>query len=148
MQRIQMAKKTAAPRRQKTPAEVTFSLRVTPEQRDILTTAAKELGWSPTQLIKKSALEKSVHILNTRKPRSFDFLNAADEVVSQLLHSTYDYELTGGGKPVKYGTVGDTYDHGQLMEMFYAGEVEIIGPSRGFSQIHLDGPQMHEPCEW
>jgi uncharacterized protein (DUF1778 family) len=63
---------------------VSFSVRLTARERDLLSRAAKERGWSLTSLLKNAALEKAVHILNTSAPNRIDFRGAAEEIARQL----------------------------------------------------------------
>ena len=71
--------------------ELTLSIRLTTDERDLIADAARELGWSPTKLIRTSALERAVHVLNSRRTTSFDFENCADTVATQLFHKRIRY---------------------------------------------------------
>src|SRR5689334_1306311 len=59
---------------------VTLSVRLTEEQRERLATAANFRGWTPTTLLRISAMEKAAHILNTTIPTNIDLRRIADAV--------------------------------------------------------------------
>ena len=63
---------------------ISFSVRLTEKQRDLLSRAAEKRGWSLSSLLKNAALEKAVHILNTSAPNRIDFRQTADEIARQL----------------------------------------------------------------
>jgi hypothetical protein len=63
---------------------ISFSVRLTEKQRDLLTRAAERRGWSLTSLLKNAALEKAVHILNTSVPNKVDFRGTAEEIARQV----------------------------------------------------------------
>jgi uncharacterized protein (DUF1778 family) len=78
-----MAKKRAQSTKPKPKTEVTLSIRLTKEQRDLVAKAAEVLGWSPTRLIRTATLERAVHVLNIRlASETFDAL--AQRVATQL----------------------------------------------------------------
>ena len=63
---------------------VSFSLRLTEKQRDLLARAAEKRGWSLSSLLKNAGLEKAVHILNTSAPNKIDFRGTAEEIARQV----------------------------------------------------------------
>jgi len=63
---------------------ISFSVRLTKKERDLLSRAAKKRGRSLTSLLKNAALEKAVHILNTSAPNRVDFRGTAEEIARQL----------------------------------------------------------------
>jgi uncharacterized protein (DUF1778 family) len=63
---------------------ISFSVRLTEKQRDLLSRAAEKRGWSLSSLLKNAALEKAVHILNTSAPNRIDFRHTAEEIARQL----------------------------------------------------------------
>jgi uncharacterized protein (DUF1778 family) len=63
---------------------ISFSVRLTDKQRDVLARAAEKRGWSLTSLLKNAALEKAVHILNTSAPNKIDFRGTAQEIARQV----------------------------------------------------------------
>jgi uncharacterized protein (DUF1778 family) len=73
---------------------VTFSVRLTEEQRDLLTRAAELRGWSPTNLLRTAALDKALHIVNTTSPNRFDFRGLAMKTAVQLFGRRKAYVLS------------------------------------------------------
>jgi len=63
---------------------ISFSVRLTKRERDLLSRAAKKRARSLTSLLKNAALEKAVHILNTSAPNRVDFRGTAEEIARQL----------------------------------------------------------------
>ena len=63
---------------------ISFSVRLTEKERGLLEDAANKRGWSLTKLLKKAALEKATHILNTSAPNRVDFRGTAEEIARQL----------------------------------------------------------------
>lgn len=64
---------------------ITFSTRLTEDQRDRVVEAAGVRGWSPSNLIRVAALEKAAHILNTSRQTRFDFKGLAHKIATQLM---------------------------------------------------------------
>lgn len=65
---------------------ITFSTRLTEEQRDRVVDAAEIRSWSPSNLIRVAALEKAAHILNTSRQTRFDFRRLASKLAKQLMN--------------------------------------------------------------
>jgi len=63
---------------------VSFSVRLTEKQRDLLSRAAEKRGWTLTNLLKNAALERAIHILNTSAPNRIDFRATAEELARQV----------------------------------------------------------------
>lgn len=79
-----MGQASETPTPPKGQTDVTLSIRLTLAQRALVADAAKELGWSPTKLIRTATLERAVHILNTRRKTSFDFGRCVEVAATQL----------------------------------------------------------------
>jgi len=62
----------------------TFSVRLTEEQRDLVTRAAQLRGWTPTNLIRTATLERAAHLVNTSRITKFDFKGLASDVAQRL----------------------------------------------------------------
>lgn len=86
---------------------ISFSVRLTEKQRDLLTRAAERRGWSLTSLLKNAALEKAVHILNTSAPNKVDFRGTAEEIARQVFTPRSRRTVAGDGSPVP----ADTCEH-------------------------------------
>jgi uncharacterized protein (DUF1778 family) len=82
---------------------ISFSVRLTKKERDLLARAAEKRGWSLTSLLKSAALEKAVHILNTSAPNRIDFRRTAEEIARQVFTrpSGYTYDDTGATVPAQ-----------------------------------------------
>jgi uncharacterized protein (DUF1778 family) len=76
---------------------VTFSVRLTEEQRDRLTKAAELRGWTSTNLLRTAALEKAAHIVNTSTLTKMDFRTLAMEIASCLFGERRAYTLSRSG---------------------------------------------------
>jgi uncharacterized protein (DUF1778 family) len=63
---------------------VTFSLRLTEGQRDLLTKAAELRGWKPTNLLRIAGLDRAAHIVNTSTLTRVDFRGLARTVADQI----------------------------------------------------------------
>jgi hypothetical protein len=63
---------------------ITLSVRLNEEQKERLATAANFRGWTPTTLLRVSAMEKAAHILNTSTPTNMDLRKVAEAVAGRL----------------------------------------------------------------
>jgi uncharacterized protein (DUF1778 family) len=79
---------------------VSFSVRLTEKQRDLLSRAAEKRGWTLTNLLKNAALERAVHILNTSAPNRVDFRGAAEEIARQVFTPRSGRTIDRDGQPV------------------------------------------------
>jgi uncharacterized protein (DUF1778 family) len=79
---------------------ISFSVRLTERQRDLLSRAAEKRGWSLSSLLKNAALEKAVHILNTSAPNRIDFRRTAEEIARQVFAPRSGTTLDRNGEPV------------------------------------------------
>jgi hypothetical protein len=64
---------------------ITLSVRLNEEQKERLATAANFRGWTPTTLLRISAMEKAAHILNTTVPTNIDLRKIAETVAGRLV---------------------------------------------------------------
>lgn len=62
-----------------------LSLRLTPEERQLVEEAARQKGWTAAHFLRSSALEKAAHVLNLSRPTSFDFSGEAKLLAHVLL---------------------------------------------------------------
>lgn len=65
-------------------ATVSFSVRLTEKQKELLEQAAKIRGWTMTSLLKNAALEKAGHIINTSTTTNLDFKGLARKIADQV----------------------------------------------------------------
>ena len=79
---------------------ISFSVRLTEKQRDLLSRAAEKRSWSLSSLLKNAALEKAVHILNTAAPSRVDFRGTAEEVARQIFTPRSGLAVGSDGEPV------------------------------------------------
>jgi hypothetical protein len=63
---------------------MSFSVRLTEEQRSLITRAAALRGWKPAQLLRVAAYEKAAHILNTSEETNVDFRGVAQRVAELI----------------------------------------------------------------
>jgi hypothetical protein len=80
---------------------VTLSIRLTEEQRDLLTQAAEVRGWTPTNLLRVAALEKASYIINTSTLRRLDFRGLAGEAARRLFGEENAFTLDANGDRVQ-----------------------------------------------
>ena len=93
---------------------VSFSVRLTEKQRDLLSRAAEKRGWTLTSLLKNAALERAVHILNTSAPNRVDFRGAAEEIARQIFTPRNGRTIGHDGMPVPvevYERLEEAYVH-------------------------------------
>jgi uncharacterized protein (DUF1778 family) len=79
---------------------ISFSVRLTEKQRELLSRAAEKRGWTLTSLLKSAALEKAVHILNTSAPNRIDFRGTAQEIARQVFTPRVGRTIDGEGNPM------------------------------------------------
>ena len=79
---------------------VSFSVRLTEKQRELLSRAAEKRGWTLTNLLKNAALDRAVHILNTSAPNRVDFRGAAEEIARQVFTPRSVRTIDDHGMPV------------------------------------------------
>ena len=99
---------------------ISFSVRLTKRQRDLLARAAEKRGWSLTSLLKNAGLEKAVHILNTSATNRVDFRATAEEIANAIFAPRSGRELDGGGAPVPRDLCGS------LEEARAMGDVDSV----------------------
>jgi uncharacterized protein (DUF1778 family) len=95
-------------------ATVSFSVRLTRKERDLLSRAAEKRGWSLTNLLKNAALEKAIHILNTSAPNRVDFRGTAEEIARQVFTPRSARSIDQHGQPQAvevYGSLEDVYSN-------------------------------------
>jgi uncharacterized protein (DUF1778 family) len=63
---------------------VTFSVRLTEEQRNLVTKAAELKGWTPTNLLRVAALEKAAYVVNAATLTRVDFKDLARTIATQV----------------------------------------------------------------
>lgn len=105
---------------------ITFSVRFTEEQRDLLQRAAERRGWTPTQLIRTSALERAVYVLNTATASRVDYRRLAVEAAALVAGRRTAYTPDENGQSSEATVVddlGDGFDHGEFLN-----PVKILPP--------------------
>lgn len=63
----------------------TLSLRLTPEERQLIEDAAAKKGWKAANFLRVSALERAAHVLNLSRATTFDFSGTAKRLAQVLL---------------------------------------------------------------
>ncbi len=86
---------------------VSFSVRLTDKERDLLSRAAEKRSWTLTNLLKKAALEKAVHILNTSAPNRVDFRGTAEKIAGQVFTPRSGRTIALNGEIVRAEMVED-----------------------------------------
>lgn len=65
-------------------ANVTLTTRLTAEQKELIDQAAQLQSWTPSSLVRKAAVERAAHIINTARPTKFAFGSIAERIAQQL----------------------------------------------------------------
>lgn len=116
-----MAAKKGKPRRTharashtETPELTTYSIRLSIQERELLTSALQAKGWTPTRFIHQAALEKAAQIHNTARPNSFDFEGFARRLAKQLCCPDFGVgdsaDLSGELFPLSEWKIANTED--------------------------------------
>lgn len=114
----------------------TYSIRLTPEERDRLEDALRVTGWSAAHFLTRAATEKAAHVLNARTPRSFDFDQLARRVATQLCAPEVK-AFDQGGEPVDLARIEE-----QQGIYFVADKFEEAAVHRLAEGIRLAGPEF------
>lgn len=101
------------------------SLRLSPEERQLVEAAAAKKGWKAATFLRVSALERAAHVLNLSRPTSFDFSGLAKKLA----------EILVGERTVEVADYGSPTDP---VWRFGEGHMDIeFGPTR-LGHIDLD----------
>ncbi|HYR91759.1 MAG TPA: hypothetical protein VE422_47365 [Terriglobia bacterium] len=101
---------------------VTLSVRLTEEQRERLVTAANFRGWTPTTLLRISAMEKAAHILNTATPTNIDLRKMAQAVAGRLMGERKQLTI----KELKELKMGAHYGGSEFLNMIIDGCMTVV----------------------
>jgi uncharacterized protein (DUF1778 family) len=93
---VLVAKRTVQPKPKDDAKDtISFSVRLTEQQRSLLEKAATAKGWTITNLLKNAALEKAAYILNTSSPNRVDFRQLARAVAVGVFAPREVYAVQG-----------------------------------------------------
>ncbi len=67
------------------PSSVVVSIRLTPDERQLVEDAASKKGWKPATFLRVSALERAAHVLNLSRQTSFGFQAVAARLADALV---------------------------------------------------------------
>ena len=101
---------------------ITLSVRLTEEQRERLATAANFRGWTPTTLLRISAMEKAAHILNTTIPTNVDLRRLAEAVAGRLMGERKQLTI----KELKELKMGAHYGGSEFLNMIIDGCMTVV----------------------
>lgn len=62
-----------------------LSIRLTPEERNLVEAAAAQKGWKAATFLRNASLERAANVLNLSRATSFDFSGLAREVAVRLV---------------------------------------------------------------
>jgi hypothetical protein len=102
---------------------VSFSIRLTEKQRELLSKAAEAKGWTITNLLKNAAIEKAAFILNTAGPSRIDFRGVAQKIVTQVFGTRTARVPDTNGQPI-WAQPFESFDDEDNLER-YVYPVEI-----------------------
>jgi uncharacterized protein (DUF1778 family) len=105
---------------------ITLSVRLTEEQRERLATAANFRGWTPTTLLRISAMEKAAHILNTTIPTNVDLRKMAEAVAGRLMGERKQLTVT----ELKELKMGAHYGGSEFLNMIIDGCMTVVARTR------------------
>ena len=103
---------------------VTLSVRLTERERKLLQEAADSKGWSATSLLRRAAIERSIHIINTGTPRNLNFRGLAQAVAVRLASIRRAWILDDEGRRVEAAVVESLADAIADQERGPVAEVE------------------------
>lgn len=107
-----------------TKGTISFSIRLSDKQRDLLAKAADAKGWTVTNLIKIAALERAAFIINTASPNRVDFAGIARQVADGVFTPrSARVPDHGTGDPVDADVVESFADVPDLPAFVYPVEV-------------------------
>lgn len=106
---------------------ITFSVRFSEEQRDLLQRAAERRGWTPTQLIRTAALERAVYVLNTATATRVDYRGLAVAAAALVAGRRTAYTPDEHGQSSE-ATVVDDLGDGFGPEEYTNPPVKVLPP--------------------
>lgn len=101
---------------------ITLSVRLNEEQRERLATAANFRGWTPTTLLRVSAMEKAAHILNTSTPTNMDLRKVAEAVAGRLAGERKQLSI----KELKELKMAAHYGGSEFLNMIIEGCMAVV----------------------
>lgn len=136
-----LPRKSRAPRRdsgEEVPSGslTTYSIRLTPDERDRLEDALKVTGWSAAYFLTRAAKERAAHVLNARTPRSFDFDQLARRVATQLC-APEGRAFNHGGEPLDLAQIEEHHGISFIADKFEEAAVRQLAEG-----IRLAGPEF------
>ncbi len=135
----------------------TLSTRLSQEQKELIEEAAQLQSWTPSNLMRKAAVERSAHIVNTGRPTRFAFGMFAERLANLLC----DPELWVEGDEGRTIIQWPVYDDGaevhvtslalselnQLREALHLGGVEFIEQVVDACQRRLSDVGLPDPID-
>ena len=122
----------------------TLSTRLSVEQKQLIDEAAQLQSWTPSKLIRKAAVERSAHIVNTGRPTRFAFGMLAERLASQLCDPELWHDHGNGPEIIQWEI---TDDHGDTVHVPKLAVHEFM---RLEEALHLGGlefmDQVVEAC--
>lgn len=133
----------------------TLSTRLSAEQKDLIEQAAQVQSWTASNLMRKAAVERAAHILNTGRPTRFAFGSFAERLAEQLCSpelwvdaddgkELIQWEIYDEGREVHVGVL-EPYELNTLREALELGGVEFMWQvveacQRRLSEVGLPDP--------
>ena len=135
----------------------TLSTRLSQEQRALIEEAAQLQSWTPSNLLRKAAVERSVHILNTGRPTRFNFGLFAERLASQLCdpelwvdgedgREIIDWEIYDEERQVNVGSLTQRELY-QLRDALHLGGLEFMDEVVGACQRRISPTGLPEPID-
>lgn len=135
----------------------TLSTRLSADQKDLIERAAQIQSWTASNLIRKAAVERAAHILNTGRPTRFPFGAFAEKLAQQLCSPELWVEDSDGKELIQWEIYDDDrevhvgalepYQLNQLREALELGGVEFMWQVVEACQRKLSEVGLPEPID-
>ena len=139
-------------------ATTTLSTRLTAEQKDLIEQAAQLQSWTASNLMRKAAVERSAHIVNTGQPTRFAFGMLAERLASQLCDPELWLDGEEGPEIIQWelhDSNGDLvniprltlHELNRLREALHLGGMEFMDQVVDACQKRLSSDGLPEPID-
>ena len=136
----------------------TLSTRLSAEQRSLIEQAAQLQSWTPSNLMRKAAVELSAHIVNTRLPTRFAFGMLAERLASQLCDPELWLDGEEGPEIIQWEIVDSSgekinvprlamHELNRLREALHLGGIEFMDQVVDACQRRLSPDGLPEPID-
>jgi hypothetical protein len=136
----------------------TLSTRLSAEQKSLIEQAAQLQSWTSSNLMRKAAVERSAHIVNTALPTRFAFGLLAERLASQLCDPELWLEGEEGPEIIQWKIVNDAgetvhvprlamHEVNRFREALHLGGLEFMDQVVAACQRRLSPDGLPEPID-